>query len=498
MDKKNIINAIEWEKLRRDRVLKCLRNTAGCLDSRVYIVGGAVRDLLMTDKREHTIDWDFAVEKNTLSIAKALALKLGATFILLDKKNKIARVIHKTKKRYYELDFAEFRGRTLREDLKRRDFTLNTVCFNIDSLEQKKFSRQNIVDYFGGIDDIKKREIKVTRKDNIADDPLRILRGFVFCLQFGFKFNVQTSRVIKKEISALSRVAVERVVCELIKIFSAPKSYPGVIQMDDWGVWDIIFPEIKLLRDLDQGEFHHLDGWKHSLETVKQLEKLIVQIEKHIPKKYVSSVTKYLAEEISCKRPRLWLLKLAALMHDIGKPQTRTESLEGRVHFYTHERVGAKIVEDIGKRLKLSSKEDKILSRMVRYHLRAGQLVNRFPSKRAKFRFFRDTKEDAVAIILLTIADRRAMQGRLSKKKQFIFLEAELFKMIADFFRTLPVKKKAVMLLDGSAVMRLLKIPPGPMVGEWLKELEEAQAIGTISTRKQAQKFLREIHEEKK
>ena len=135
-----------------------------------------------------------------------------------------------------------------------------------------------------------------------------------------------------------------------------------------------------------------------------------------------------------------------------------------------------------------------MLSRLVLYHLRAGQLVNRIPSRKAKFRFFRDTQDEAAAIILLTLADRRAMRGVLSKKKQFVFHEDELFKMLKDFFKEHKTEKKPERLLDGNAIMDFLGVTSGPIVGDLLKSLGEAQAIGTVNTYEQACDFLKKLY----
>ena len=230
------------------------------------------------------------------------------------------------------------------------------------------------------------------------------------------------------------------------------------------------------------------------MQTLYELEKLLSDLSKYIPKKYVRTVNKYLEENVSGSRSRVWLLKLACIFHDIGKPATRSVSSDGKVHFYAHERKGAAIVKDIGRRMKFSTKEISALKDLVGYHLRAGQIVNGVPSRRAKFRFFRDAKEHALSILLLTIADRRAMKGKLSRRKDFVFLEEEIFNMIVAAFKQEKEKRKKEPLIDGNEILRLLKIKPSPVIGKMIKEMEEAQALSLIENKKEARNLVKKLY----
>ncbi|MCP4650588.1 MAG: HD domain-containing protein [PVC group bacterium] len=488
------ITATVVKEFKDDFVFKKIGKISRLLNKEVYLVGGAVRDLFIKKNVKGQIDWDFAINKGALDFADKLARELGASFIVLDKVNKIARIVYKKKSCSYELDFADFRALNLKEDLKRRDFTINTLCVNTrDILESSQKSIQ-CIDYFNASEDIRKRYIRITRRQNFKDDPLRVLRGVAFSAQLGFVIVPETMALIKRHARDLKYVAAERISEELVKVFTVPYCSKYVVYMDQLKIIENIFPEICALRGVDQGGYHHLDVWDHSLEALVQLEKLIGQIEKKIPRKYVSNIQNYLNEEVVYGRPRIWLLKLSALLHDIAKPSTKIVGEDGFMHFYTHERVGAEITEDIGLRLKLSLKEIAVLKNLVRFHLRPGQIVNRIPSKRAKFRFFRDAKENAVLIILLTIADRWAMRGVLSRKKSFVFLEDELFKMIVEFFYKKTKKGSPIRLLDGNGIMETLGISPGPLVGDILAQLEEAQAVGNVKNKKEAKKFVRQIY----
>ena len=473
-------------KIKQDEVLKTINALACEHRIKIYLAGGAVRDVFTRRKRPRGIEWDFAVDHNALGFGKILARKLSASYVVLDADTRTARVIYNTPGCGYELDITDFRARTLREDLRRRDFTINALCCDVRKLVGAESPENLIIDPWGGIADIRRGCIRVTRRQNIADDPLRILRGIAFCAQLDFTLEPKTRAVMKKNTVLLRRVSPERIREELAKILEVPRAFKHSKIMDCFGIWPVIIPETRLLRGVDQGGYHHLDVWGHSLQTLAQLERILRDSSKKLPPEAAA----YLQETAGADRPKIWLLKLACLLHDIAKPATRFVGDNGQVHFYTHEKKGAHIAANIGRRLKLTRKEVRILQRLVLYHLRAGQLVNRIPSKRAKFRFFRDAADEAGMILLLALADRRAMRGPLSRPARFTFLEEELFAMIAEFFKQRKSSRGRVSLLNGHAVMRLLNLPAGPVIGKMLRAVQEAQAVKAIRSAEEARRLV--------
>ncbi|MFH1063315.1 MAG: HD domain-containing protein [Candidatus Omnitrophota bacterium] len=480
------------KKFRNNKLLQAIQEISELQKQQVYLVGGALRDLFFKQKKQKkTIDWDFTIKSGALDFAKKLARRLDANYVLLDEKHKTARVICYENNQEFRLDFTDFRAKTLRGDLKKRDFTINSLYADVKDLLNGK---AKIIDCFNAKEDIKDKILRITNKNNFKDDPLRILRGYAFSCQLGFSFDQATSALVKNNVFRLADVSPERISEELAKIFGAKCIYKHILKMDSFGVLDLIFPEIKALRGVEQGLFHHLDVWNHSLESLAQLEKLLRVLPKKIPANCVEQVNAYLEEELWGNRSRLWILKMACLMHDIAKPQTRSVGEDKKVHFYTHEKQGAQIVRRVGKRLKLSRKEIAVLSDIVLYHLRAGQLVNRMPSKRSKFRFLRDTADNAVLILLFTISDRWAMRGSFSKSKKFIFYEQELFKMIVGFFKDQNTVNKNPRLLNGNEVMSLLGVSKGPLIGKILAQIEEAQAIKSIRNKQQAENLASRLY----
>jgi poly(A) polymerase len=318
------------------------------------------------------------------------------------------------------------------------------------------------------------------------DDPLRILRAFGFASRFGFTIEASTLRLIKRKVKLLETVSFERIRDELFKVLDRKDAFAYLCRMDALGIIAVLFPEISPMRHMAQGPYHHLDVWKHTLETVKQLERVFIREKKD------EDVRCYLQESLSSERSRQALIKLGALFHDVGKPKTFRK--EGRKFtFYGHERVGAEISERIAWRLKLSNDEIHALRKMVFWHLRPGYLAdNEYISPRAKFRFFRDTAGEAGSVLLLSMGDQRATRGRLTTAQTRRSHERVACQLLREFFKK-KHEQPSVRLLTGDDIMAHFKVPPSPLIGEVLREIEEQQAIQKIKTQAEALEVARRV-----
>jgi poly(A) polymerase len=305
------------------------------------------------------------------------------------------------------------------------------------------------------------------------------LRAFSLACIFAFKIHPQTLCCIKSTAPKLDQVSFERIRDELFKILESPESCAFLSEMDRLKVLSVIFPEIEMMRGVRQGPYHHLDVWKHSLETVRQLEALLLRFSRS------KDVQQYLDEVLSSGRRRRGLLKLGALLHDIGKPKARRRK-EGRTIFHGHERVGLGFTREIAKRLRLSKDETQALERMVMWHLRPGYLAdNAQISSRAKFRYFRDTQKEGASVLLLSLADQRATCGPLTTKESRVRHERSCLNLIKEYFRK-QKERPLARLLNGDQLIRHFKIPPSPLVGKMLREIEELQVIGKVKNKQEA------------
>jgi len=464
--------------IRDQNILKATLQFARANRIKLYLVGGYLRDIILR-RQKNNPDIDFCLKKGAINFGRKLARELKAGFVVLDRGHNACRLVKKTDDRVYTLDFMDFRGETLADDLLHRDFTINSLALSLEDIFGDRNIRGLLIDLYGGVKDLNSKAIRMVDKGAFDEDPLRILRAFSLSAIFSFKIDRLTLKLIKIKKNKLSAISHERIRDELFKILENRDAYAHLLDMDKLGVLKEIFPEIEPMRKVGQGPYHHLDVWQHSLETIKQLESLILEIKRN------KDAVGYLNEGVSGDRKRYALIKLAAFLHDIGKPSTYCRQ-KGKITFHGHERVGLGMATDIGKRIKLSNEEVYSLGRIILWHLRPGYLAdNPVVTARAKFRYFRDAGVDAAAILLLSIADQRSTKGRFNSEESRIHHEKVAFGLIKEYFRK-NKDKKSPRLINGDDLIKEFKLRPSPLIGKVLSELEELQAIGRIKSKPEA------------
>ncbi|MFH0738559.1 MAG: HD domain-containing protein [Candidatus Omnitrophota bacterium] len=466
-------------------ILKPVYAFANKAGVKLYLVGGILRDAVL--KREkHNLDFDFCLKDNAINFGSRLAKEIRCGFVVLDKEHGACRLVEKIKDKIYTLDFSDFRGRTLEEDLKHRDFTINTLALELKDLFLTKNPQAKIIDSCAALGDLKAKVIKMASPQAFDEDALRILRAFSLAATFGFKIEPRTLQLIKSKAKKLSDVSLERIRDELFKILDSRDSFEYISEMDNLGVIKAAFPEFNIMRGVKQGPYHHLDVWKHTLEALKQLDGLIVQVHSN------KEIQSYLAEVICAERSRRSLVKLGALLHDIGKPAALRRK-NGKTMFHGHERIGSEIAQDVARRLKLSNDELQALNKMVFWHLRPGYLADtETPSARARFRYFRDTAEEGLSILLLSMADQRATRGPLTSRDSRQQHERVIYRLIKEYFKN-KKEKKLVGFLNGDELIKKFKLEPSPLIGKVLLELEELQVIGRLKNKKEALEAAKKI-----
>lgn len=453
-------------------------------NTELFLVGGFLRDIILERVKENA-DFDFAARGKAISFGRKLSNYLKCAFVILDKEHGSCRLVKKEEKAVYTLDFTDFRGKSIEEDLYHRDFTINTLALELGKFLDRKSSFAEIMDFYRGKRDIKERVIKAVNENSFIEDPLRILRAFSFSAALGFSIEEKTLRLAKQSREKLISVSGERLRDELFKVFSTQESYRYLLSLDEIKVLDIIFPEIKKMRRIGQGPYHHLDVWQHTLESIRQLEGVFSELKNR-------QILDYLNEVISSERTRRSLLKFGALLHDVGKPATLRRK-DGRTTFHGHERVGLKIAQDIARRIKLSNDEIFSLHKMVLWHLRPGYLADsKNPTARAKFRYFRDAGREALSILLLSLADQRSTKGPLTTSKARKAHERVVSNLISEYLEK-SKQKKEERILNGHEIMKKFDLQPSPLVGKILKEIEELQAIGKVKNKEEAFKIAEKL-----
>ena len=258
---------------------------------------------------------------------------------MLDEQERSARVVWEGQ----ELDLTEFRAGDLAADLRKRDFSVNAMAINLETV----FTSETppIIDPWGGREDLAAGRLQLLAAENFLADPLRLLRAFRFAATHGFKLTMEVQGAVRQYGSAIADMAGERIHQELFRLLEAPQAFPVLRQMEELNFLGQILPELAEMKGVAQNGYHHLDVFDHSLQAVAQLEKILAAPEAFF-KKTVAYVADY-AGQVK-KRP---LLKLAALFHDAGKPATQNfREDQERYTFYHHEQLGVEIfAEGVGQ-----------------------------------------------------------------------------------------------------------------------------------------------------
>ena len=456
-----------------------------------YIVGGFVRDCLLGRK---TDDIDIAVKGDALSIAQEVARALDGKYVLLDKTNKIARVII-TDQRVWHLDFTSF-SNDIQDDLARRDFTIDAMSIELKALVS---GSPQLIDPFSGKSDLKKRLVRAVSQRIFIEDAARLLRAVRLAVELGFKIAPGTVSLIRKDCQLAKLVPGERLREELVRILALTGSAVSMRFLDKLGLLTAIIPELEELKGSRQPKEHRWDVFNHSVETVATAEFLL----RESPWKYgeddllsvtpwSEEISRHFDEEVSSGSNRRLLLKLGALMHDIAKPATRTIDETGRTRFLGHTKEGAAMAVAVLERLRFSSRETSLVENLIYHHLRPAQMAanNSLPTSRAVYRYFRDTEDAGIDILFLALADYLATHGPkldIDEWKQhnllISFILAEHSKQET---KVLPVK-----LIDGHDLMDIFGLRPGRLLGELLAEVREAQAAEELNSRDEALELVR-------
>jgi len=436
-------------------------------------VGGALRDYYL-DRRG--ADLDFAVDGGAIALSRQLARRLHGTFVLLDREHGSARVVKRIDGVIWTFDLTDWRGTSIQKDLNLRDFTINALA--VDILE-KDPSSSKVLEVKGSRRDLKTGVVRMISSKVFEDDPLRLLRAFSLHATLGFRIDPDTAKQIKKDTYLISSVAAERIREEVFRILASRRAYETFSAMDKIGLLAQVIPQITVMYGIHQGGYHHLDVWNHSLEVLCKLEESINKLEPD------DCWKGYLQEIIGGGHSRMALLKMSAILHDIGKPETRAQ--EGsRTTFHTHEHAGEHITRQVAKHLKLSVKERFFLEDAVRLHLRPGYLSNfKVPSPKAIFRYLRDTKQEAASVAILAMADQAATRGPLTsvaKSKH----HAKTCRMLIERYFEGKDQKPKQRLLTGHDLIKELKLKPSKLFGKILSKVEEAVALGKIKTKPEA------------
>jgi putative nucleotidyltransferase with HDIG domain len=456
-------------------LLRAARGAAG-ENSGLVLVGGAVRDALL---RRADSDLDLAVPRGALMLGERLAAGLGATAVVLDAERGAARVVAHG----VQVDITDFRAPTLDADLAARDFTVNALAVDVDRLLAR--GRARLVDPTGGMDDLRARRLRPAGPGVLAADPLRAVRAVRLEAALGLRLTGSAVRAVRAAAPALAGVAAERVREELTALLRLPATGRALRRADALDLLATIFPEVGPMRTSTQPAPHRFNVLEHSLRAVEAGDRLLPRLDALTP--FGEELSAHLAEGLGGGLDRRAALKLAALLHDVAKPETR-RVIGGRVRFFEHDLIGARRARVIGERLRLPERATALIERLVRHHLRPMHLAQAGEvTRRARYRFYRDLGPDTRDLLLLALVDGAAVTGA---SPLVVWRRAGLIRDLLGGWPEAESAAAAAPLLRGQDVMERFRLPPGPAVGELLAQAREAQDLGLVRTREEALAYL--------
>ncbi|MCM1003945.1 MAG: HD domain-containing protein [Candidatus Gastranaerophilales bacterium] len=431
-----------------------------------YLVGGAVRDFLMG---KTSVDRDIAIND-----ADGFARNIDGTFIVLDEENKIFRVVLEDKVNF--LDISELQGGSIEEDLLRRDFTINAIAYDLKNEE--------FIDVIGGLEDLKHGVLRHIKDENFADDPLRVLRAFRFASVTGFEMADELKAAINKYKHLLMNPSRERITYELMKLFGGKYTAKTLLAMDEFGILEEIFPQVKEMKKVPPNTHHHLDLFHHVVETVRNIEELYEN---------ASSKEKEHLDQIDFGGfPRINHLKLAGFLHDIGKFSTWTIEESGRHRFIKHDDVGSKMCVPFLRDLKFSKKQIEYIQNMIKNHIYPSNvIVAPDLNEKVMMRYLRKMEENVIDNIILAKADRLSARGEAITEEMVKDNINGLDKLLNFYLEKRETMEPLPKLLTGFEVMEIKGIKQSPVLGVIMKALNEAQMSSVVNTKDEAIEFVK-------
>ncbi len=478
---------LEWSEFVYD-LQRLLRDKG--VTTPLYVVGGAVRDAY---KRAEITDIDIAVDGDALSIAKKIADWLDADIYIMDRERGVARVFVKRGSGAILLDFARFRGATLADDLRKRDFTVNALAADLlGDLSQ-------MIDLLGGGRDLRERVLRRCSPNAIEQDPLRALRAVRQSTQLALKIHPATLSDIHQFAAGLSQISPERIRDEFFKLLALDKAARGLRVLNHLGLLQRILPDQFGLQQTAKKSPLRLDAWSRSLHAAERmcailtavsdrrtdnsaavfdLGMLVMQMDR-----FRRQLQQRLRRSYGNGRRHKELLVLAALLSD---PDELEPAGAGEQWSRT--------AKAVSRSLRLTLEEGRQLSLVLcNYQV---ILAESEWSPLARHRFWFGIGEAGIDAIFLAAAVYLGMQGAEMRQAEWLAFVDSAIGLLDTWFNQYEDVVNPPPLLDGDDIIKALGIAGGPKIGSLLSALREAQVLGTVRSVSDARDFLFRQHVE--
>jgi putative nucleotidyltransferase with HDIG domain len=439
----------------QEHILKLLRSAVG--PAECWIVGGAVRDRLRGGVE--VTDFDLVVAGDVRDAARRLARAGHGTAFALSGEFGAWRVVARPGS--WRADISPLHGERIEDDLGQRDFTVNAMA--------EPLAGGDLLDPLGGAHDLELGRLRLAARGSLERDPLRAMRLVRLACELDLQPDAPAIEAARHVAPRLADVAAERVYGELQRILASERAPDGIRLLGEVGLTAVVLPELDALGGIGQSPYHHLDVFDAATAV---------------------AVRALLDEPLADDMSRGLAMRFAALMHDIAKPATRTVAPDGRVGFPSHDALGAQLARAILARLRAAATVQSYVAELTRHHLRLGFLVHRRPLSRAELYGYLDACGGVAAdVTLLSVADRLATRG--AHARESIDAHLELSREVIGEALRWHAEGHPRPPLRGDELAAALGIEAGPLLGELLAALTEAQFTGAVATHADAVAFAR-------
>ncbi len=442
----------------------------------LWLAGGPVRDAL---RGRPVLDADIAVAEGSVDVlGKRFADETGGAPFALGGTGRAARLLRVVVGPAH-VDFTPLRARTLEDDLRARDFTINALAVALP------YGREAVLlDPTGGADDLRRRRLRLCAPGAFKADPVRLWRACRIAAELRLRLDAGTARRLRTDARLARRCTPERLRDELFKLLGCGRAADALRLARRTGVLAAGLPELMPMERVRPRGGTPIRVLDHTFEAMDHLERRLRRIFGARAGEDAALAARLRGEPVA-GRPRHVLLRLALLLHDIAKPATVSRTKDGRIHFFDHERLGARAAGDLmRRRLRCAESEIVLVSRLILLHLRPGYLASGPNlSARAAFRLWRDAGDALDELLLHAEADRAATHhGMQPTAARHRVMTARLL----GVRRAAEARTAGPRLLTGHEVMKAFGLKPGPTVGAALRAAEEAVALGKARTRAEA------------
>jgi putative nucleotidyltransferase with HDIG domain len=491
-----------------------------------YATGGFIRDALLGTEIH---DLDISIRADPVELAPKLADLFGGDWFAIDRERPLVRVLIPDHDLHF--DFAPLNG-SIEDDLRGRDFTIDAMAA---PLKEVATGSLYLIDPTGGQKDLEDRTVRLVSEEALVNDPLRLLRGVRLAAQLRFEIEPDTYDALRRQAGLLdgssvvegpspqplgagalnhkgrpshggnvTPVAAERQRDELMQMLRTDHGAHALRLLDELTLLDRLLPEAAIMRGAEQPKEHFWDVLGHAFAAVEALDWLLAEGEPlEEPQRSLwgelwgqldwwEEGRGYFREQFVTNTYRCALIKLAAFLHDVGKPETKTFEESGRMRFFGHHVAGADIAVRALKRLRFSSREVDYVRTVVRAHMRPLLLWQQGePTRKALYRYFRDTGEAGIDTLFHSLADHVATSGpRITLEEwrpHVAVVSYMLRKRAAEPDIISPPK-----LVSGDDLMAEFDLPAGELLGDLLDAIRDAQGAGEVTTREEAMALARE------